>query len=109
VPAGAKPKSRRKKSSEERDESTKMTWAECQKRAFLWDVLACKCGGRRKVIAAVRDRKQIERFLQHLELWPDSADVVAICGPPEVFAALDVESVDSWDDVEAPQPLDWVA
>jgi hypothetical protein len=61
------------------------------------------------VIAAVRDRKQIERFLQHLELWPDSADVVATSGPPNVFAALDVESLDPWDEVDAPQPLDWVA
>ncbi len=117
VPAGAKPKSRRKKhalsavegSSEERDESTKMTWAQCQKRAFLWDVLACKCGGRRKVIAAVQDKQEIERFLQHLQLWPDAKDIVAICGPPELFAALEVESLDPWDDIDAPQPLDWVA
>lgn len=80
-----------------------------EQRSFLWDVLACKCGGRRKVIAAVRDQKQIERFLRHLQLWPESGDIVAICGPPELFAVLEVESHDPWEEIEAPQPLDWVA
>ena len=40
---------------------------------------------------------------------PDSDDIVSICGPPEMFAALEVESLDPWDDIDAPQPLDWVA
>jgi NAD(P)H-flavin reductase len=51
------------------------------------------------VFCAERSRASAGRWAecqkQHLELWPDSADVVAICGPPAMFAALDVESLDS--------------
>jgi hypothetical protein len=45
-------------------------------------------GGRRKLVAAVQDRAEVERFLKHLELWKLPADIVAIRGPPaELFPA----------------------
>jgi len=69
----------------------------------------CACGGRRKVVAAVQAAIEIERFLRHLHLWPESGDIRTICGPPELFAALDIEPPDPWEDFDAPQPLDWVA
>jgi len=107
--AGAKPKSRRKKhalsaaegSSEERDESTKMTWAECQKRAFLCDVLPCKV---RRPAQGHRGRAgpQANRtvFCSTWSCGRTARTSWRSAGHPMVFAALDVESLDSWDDVE---------
>ncbi len=43
-------------------------WAELIRRTFLTDVLACKCGGRRRVLAMVCDPAQIARCLTHLGL-----------------------------------------
>ena len=45
-----------------------MRWAELIKRVFLEDVLACPCGGRRRVLAMVMDRDSIERILRHMGL-----------------------------------------
>ncbi|MHC5065752.1 MAG: hypothetical protein ACYTG5_17450 [Planctomycetota bacterium] len=42
-----------------------MRWADLIKRVFLEDVLACTCGGRRRVLAMVHDRESIERILKH--------------------------------------------
>ncbi len=89
--------------------STRMSWAECQKRAFLWDVLDCPCGGRRTVIAAVQDKREIERFLNHLQLWPDPGDITEIRGPPALLDPPDDAATDEWDAFDDPQPLDWVA
>jgi hypothetical protein len=46
----------------------KMLWAELVQRVFLDDVLACPCGGRRRVLAMVFDPHAIERILRHLGL-----------------------------------------
>ena len=75
----------------------------------MWDVLECPCGGRRTVIAAVQDRAEIERFLRHLQLWPDSEDITAIRGPPALLDPPDDEATDAWAAYDDPQPLDWVA
>jgi hypothetical protein len=37
-------------------------------RVFFDDILACACGGRRKVIAFINQRLAIERILRHLGL-----------------------------------------
>jgi len=68
VLAGDKPKARRKNSATEKDETTKLTWAAAFRRAHKIDVLSCPCGGRRRVIAAVRQPKEVERFLRCLRL-----------------------------------------
>jgi hypothetical protein len=46
----------------------KMLWAELVRRVFLDDVLACPCGGRRRVLAMVFDPDAIEQVLRHLGL-----------------------------------------
>ena len=89
--------------------STRMSWAACQKRAFLWDVLNCPCGGRRSVIAAIQDRAEITRFLRHLQLWRDADDIQAVHGPPDLLEPADEPGGDQWDGVDDLQPLDWVA
>ncbi len=94
-----------------------MSWAACQKRAFLWDVLNCPCGGRRSVIAAIQDRAEITRFLRHpstssgqvLQLWRDADDIQAVHGPPDLLEPPDEPGGDQWDGVDDLQPLDWVA
>ena len=121
VAAGAKAPRRRKKApaegstpveaSAERmvaEATQRMTWAVCLKRSFSFDVLACPCGGRRKLVAAVQDRAEVERFLKHLELWKLPADIVAIRGPPaELFPAEPIpeDEGDGWDRVDG----EWAA
>ena len=101
--AGAKAKCRRKNSSTEKDESTKLTWSIALRRAFGWDVLKCPCGGTRTVVAAVLDETEIVRFLKHLKLHPDPGDIVSITGPPEAMELVEVEYEETWDDFDAPQ------
>src|ERR1700730_10067327 len=55
-------------------------WSELLLRVFREDVLACPCGGRRKVIAFIDERSVIERTLGHLGL--------PTTGPPTAPARL---------------------
>jgi len=82
VLAGDKPKARRKKSATEKDETTvficrarsfiaaraRACRAAAFRRAHKIDVLSCPCGGIRRVIAAVRNPKEVERFLRRHRL-----------------------------------------
>ncbi len=45
-----------------------MVWSELIKRVFMEDVLACPCGGRRRVLSMVFDSDSIVRVLRHLGL-----------------------------------------
>jgi hypothetical protein len=120
VAAGAKAPRRRKKDAvagdtpdEARVETPeaatqRMTWAVGLRRAFQFDVLQCGCGGRRRLIAAVQDKAEVERFLKHLQLWRVPEDVVAIRGPPDdLFPAEPIpeDEGDGWDRVEG----EWAA
>ena len=112
VPAGARPKCRRAKPGDDETEcavSTRMLWADAQRRAFLWEVLDCHCGGRREVIAAVQDKAQIERFLRHLGLWQEGNDIVSIRGPPEDLDFPDDEPRAESDAIDDLEPLPWAA
>ncbi|MSQ84461.1 MAG: hypothetical protein EXR77_16535 [Myxococcales bacterium] len=98
----------------ERAASTKLTWAEALKRAFYFDVLACPCGGRRQVIAAIRQPAEVEKILKHVKLWPDDgakddSEIIAIRGPPADLMAQDEAPDGRWDGWDEPQELDWVA
>ena len=55
------------------------------KRAFRIPALICPdCRGKRQIAAAIHDPGEVERFLRHLQLWPEPGDdLVAIRGPPE--------------------------
>ncbi len=114
VPAGDKAKCRRKKGSDpgelsERQTSTRMLYAEAMRRGLSIDVLACPCGGRRVVLAAVMDAQQVERILRHVGLWPDSEDIEAIRGPPEDLWGLDPAESDDFDALDELPPLDHAA
>jgi len=59
---------------------SRVPWSELLLRVFREDVLACPCGGRRKVIAFIDERPVIERILGHLGL--------PTTGPPAAPARL---------------------
>ncbi|MBM4346152.1 MAG: hypothetical protein FJ100_22490 [Deltaproteobacteria bacterium] len=65
--------------------STRTSWALAVKRGFGQDLLQCECGGLRKVMAAVQDADEVERFLRHLGLGEGPEDAESIRGPPELF------------------------
>ena len=61
-------------------------------------MLKCPCGGNRTLIAAVKKKTEIERFLRFLKLWPNADDVVSVHGPPEDFDIDEFERQADWDD-----------
>jgi hypothetical protein len=76
---------------------------------YPFDVLACPCGGRRVVTAAVMDAQQVERILRHVGLWPDSEDIESIRGPPEDVWGLDPAESADFDALDELPPLDHAA
>ena len=83
--------------------TTKMSWADCLKRAFFLDLLACPCGGRRRIIAAILDGKETERILKHVNLWRPpgaavDAETIAIRGPPGSFEPEIDDFEDTWEE-----------
>jgi hypothetical protein len=60
------------------------------KRVLLLDVLACPCGGRRRVVAFITEQKVIKAILERLDL--------PTTGPPIELARTAVEDVDGWQD-----------
>ena len=95
--------------------STKLLWAEALRRAFGWDLLKCPhCGGRRKMLAAIRNLVQVEKILRHIGQWREPGDngnddVVAIRGPPGSFDDVDETPGDALDGVDDPVEQDWAA
>ena len=67
-----------------RPPDSRIPWSELLLRVFREDVLACPCGGRRKVIAFINERPVIEEILRHLGL--------PTTGPPTAPARLTVHS-----------------
>jgi hypothetical protein len=49
----------------------RIDWANLLRRIFLLEVLACACGGRRRVIASIEEGAAARKILQHLGL-PDA-------------------------------------
>jgi hypothetical protein len=69
----------------------KLAWAEMLQRVFREDVLLCPCGGRRRVIAFITDRKVVKTILEHLGL--------PTTGPPVAQARSKVQpDPDLWQD-----------
>ncbi len=58
---------------------SKIRWAELLQRVFREDVLACPCGGRRRVLAFVTERNAIRAILEHLGL-PTTGPPIAPAG-----------------------------
>ena len=46
--------------------STRIPWADLLRHGFEFDALACRCGGRMRIVAAVTDPSEVERLLRHL-------------------------------------------
>ena len=83
-----------------------MLWADALKRAFREDVMQCRCGGRREVIATITQPEVVARILTHLGLplkaegfakvprlsWPDDL------GEPPDPGWSEVRPDDSWRD-----------
>ena len=61
-------KPKRARSARKRQRRARIPWATLLERVYLIDVLRCDCGGRRRVLAMVRDPSSIERVLTHLGL-----------------------------------------
>jgi hypothetical protein len=111
VPAGDMPKRRRKQAEGKplktvEQPSTRLSCAACLKRSFLYAILDCPCGGRRRMVAAVQHKGEIERFLRHVRLWPETLDIMAIRGPPEVFESSQDEP-EPWDQHDETPAEDW--
>jgi hypothetical protein len=70
--------------------SAHIPWATLLLRVFKEDVLACPCGGRRKVTAFIEERKTIEAILGHLGL--------PTTGPPLAPARGGESAEDGWRD-----------
>jgi hypothetical protein len=64
----------------------RIDWASLLRRVYLEEVLACPCGGRRRVIADITDRDVIVAILQHLGL-PTEPPRVARARSPTFEAA----------------------
>jgi len=71
------------------------------KRVYADDVLNCRCGGRRTVVAVVTDASAARTLLEGLG-HPDRPPVFASRGPPELF---DTEPSPAWEP-DPPAPDD---
>ncbi len=64
---------------------SKIRWADLLQRVFREDVLACPCGGRRRMLAFITERSAIKAILEHLGL-PTTGPPIAPAGsgaPPD--------------------------
>ena len=66
-------------------QGARIDWAALLKRIFLEDVLACPCGGRRRIVSDVQDRDAIVAILRHLRL-PIGAPPIARARDPAEMA-----------------------
>ena len=79
----------------------RIDWANLLKRVYLLEVLACACGGTRRVIATIEQGTAARKILKHLglpdtapkleparldqhELWPTGPPPEDACDPPHV-------------------------
>jgi len=60
-------------------------WAELLKRVFAVDVLRCRCGGRRRILAAITQAEVIVAILAALGLPTEAPVVYPARGPPGLF------------------------
>ena len=59
----------------------RIDWASLLKRTYLEDVLACPCGGRRRIIADVTDPDVVVAILLHLRLPTEPPPIARARGP----------------------------
>lgn len=66
--------------------SARIDWASLIRRVYLEDVIACPCGGRRRVVADITDRSVVVAILEHLGL-PAEPPPIARARSPSSLAA----------------------
>ena len=64
----------------------RIDWASLIRRVYLEDVLACPCGGRRRVVADISEREAIVAILTHLGI-PTEPPPIARARDPSCDAA----------------------
>jgi hypothetical protein len=66
--------------------AARLDWAGLLRRVYLEDVLACPCGGRRRILSDVTEKAAIMAILQHLGL-PTEPPPIARARSPSFEAA----------------------
>jgi hypothetical protein len=64
----------------------RIDWASLLRRVYLEDVLGCRCGGRRRILADISDRDVIVAILEHHGL-PTEPPPIARARSPSFEAA----------------------
>jgi hypothetical protein len=59
----------------------RIDWASLLKRTFLEDILACPCGGRRRILADIQERNVVVAILSHLGLPFDPPPIARARSP----------------------------
>jgi hypothetical protein len=65
-------------------QGARIDWASLLKRVFLEDVLACPCGGRRRILADVEQPAAIVAILRHLRLPTEAPPIARARDPAEL-------------------------
>jgi len=65
-----------------KERTPRVDWAELLRRTFDCDVFACvRCGGRRRVLAYVREAGGVRAIVEHLGLATEGARLAPARGP----------------------------
>jgi hypothetical protein len=60
---------------------SRIEWAQLLRRIYLVDVLACRCGGRRAIVADISDSEVVVAILAHLGLPPFAPPIARARSP----------------------------
>jgi hypothetical protein len=72
------------KANEEKREASRIDWATLLGRTFGIDVSKCsKCGGKRRIIATIKDGPSIKKVLGHLGVTPNPLPMAPARAPPQ--------------------------
>lgn len=70
--------------SQRRRGGRRYPWAELLRRVYMVDVLLCwRCGGKRRLLAAIHDPESVRRVLVAMGLSPEVPVLATARGPPE--------------------------
>ncbi len=68
-----------------RGQGARIDWASLLKRVFVEDVLACPCGGRRRIVSDVQERSAVVAILEHLGLPAETPPSARARDPDDRF------------------------
>jgi hypothetical protein len=72
----------------ERPRRPRLDWASLQRRIFEADVWQCPCGGRRRVVAVISNRRTAEEVLRNLGRLPPRSPPARAQSPPQLALAV---------------------